>query len=50
MGRGVINLVGGGELTLVNVHDSSGNTNNDAHCRPEQFKLDEFSGDLTDLD
>lgn len=38
MGKGVIELVSGGELTLVNVHGSSGFTEEDAECRKKQFE------------
>ncbi len=38
IGRGVIDLVGGGELTLVNVHASSGLTSDDQGCRVKQVE------------
>jgi hypothetical protein len=38
VGRGVIDLVGGGELTLVNVHASSGVTGDDQDCRTKQVE------------
>lgn len=38
IGRGVIDLVGGGSITLVNVHGSSGVSGSDQKCREEQFK------------
>lgn len=38
VGRGVIELVGGGRLTLVNVHGSSGLTHKDMDCREAQFR------------
>lgn len=37
IGRGTIDLVGGGELTLVNVHGSSGFLEEDSACRIRQF-------------
>lgn len=37
IGRGVIELAGGGTLTLVNVHGSSGITLDDQSCRVRQF-------------
>ncbi len=36
--RGVIELVEGGELTLVNVHGSSGISEEDRDCRQRQFR------------
>ena len=38
IGRGLIDLVGGGTLTLVNVHGSSGITGDDQDCRVKQFE------------
>jgi hypothetical protein len=38
VGRGVIALEGGGELTLVNVHGSSGISAEDRACREAQFR------------
>lgn len=38
VGRGVIDLVGGGSITVVNVHGSSGVSGSDQKCREEQFK------------
>lgn len=38
IGRGVIDLAGGGTLTLVNVHGSSGIEQADQDCRVEQFR------------
>lgn len=38
VGRAVIDLVGGGELTLVNVHASSGITGDDQDCRVKQVE------------
>ena len=38
IGRGVIDLVGGGTLTLVNVHGSSGVAADDQACRALQFE------------
>ena len=38
VGRGVIDLVDGGTLTLVNVHASSGLTADDQACRVRQFE------------
>lgn len=46
VGRGVIDLVAGGTLTLVNVHGSSGFTDEDALCRRQQF--DQVFVDLGD--
>jgi len=37
IGRGIIDLVGGGSLWLVNIHASSGLTEEDAQCRVKQF-------------
>ncbi len=37
IGRGVIELVSGGTLTLVNVHGSSGIKTDDKECREKQF-------------
>ncbi|MFH1532941.1 MAG: hypothetical protein ABIK09_19630 [Pseudomonadota bacterium] len=37
IGRGVVDLVDGGVLTLVNVHGSSGYTDEDMACRVKQF-------------
>lgn len=37
IGKAVINLVGGSSVTLINVHGSSGFTEEDAHCRKKQF-------------
>ena len=37
IGRGVIDLVEGGVLTLINVHGSSGITRDDQGCREKQF-------------
>ncbi len=38
VGRGVVDLVGGGSLTVVNVHGSSGVTVDDIACRVRQFE------------
>lgn len=38
VGRGVIDLVGGGELTLVLVHGTSGITAEEQQCRVRQFE------------
>ena len=38
VGRGVIDLVGGGTMTLVNVHGTSGFTEEDMACRVQQFE------------
>ncbi len=38
IGRATINLTGGGTLTLVNIHGSSGLTEEDAACRVKQFE------------
>ena len=38
IGRGVIELVGGGEITIVNVHGSSGIEAGDQACRTSQFE------------
>ena len=38
IGRGTIDLVGGGTLTLVNVHGSSGVNGDDMDCRVKQFE------------
>jgi hypothetical protein len=38
VGRGVIELVDGGELTMVNVHGSSGISSEDRACRALQFR------------
>ncbi len=38
IGRGVIDLVGGSSLTLVNVHASSGLNDDDMACRVKQFE------------
>ncbi len=38
VGRGVIDLAGGGALTLVNVHGSSGISGDDMQCRMRQFE------------
>ena len=38
VGRGVIDLVGGGTLTLVSVHGSSGMSDEDVRCRSEQIE------------
>lgn len=38
VGRGVIELRGGGEITVVNVHGTSGITAADADCRRRQFE------------
>lgn len=38
IGRGVIELAGGGELTVVNVHGTSGITRADQDCRVRQFE------------
>ncbi len=37
VGRGIIDLASGGELTLVHVHGTSGILPKDMHCRSEQF-------------
>lgn len=39
VGRGVIELAAGGELTVVNVHGSSGFAQEDKDCRVAQFEL-----------
>ncbi len=36
VGRGVIELVGGGELTVVNFHGTAGATSEDSECRARQ--------------
>jgi hypothetical protein len=46
VGRGIIDLVGGGELTLVNVHGSSGIDKDTINCREKQF--DQVFKDLGD--
>lgn len=46
VGRGVVDLVGGGELTVVNVHGSSGFSVDDMACRIQQF--DQVFVDLGD--
>ena len=38
IGRGVIDLVSGGTMTLVNVHGTSGFTDDDMDCRVQQFE------------
>ncbi len=38
VGRGIIELVEGGELTLVNVHGSSGFAEDEQQCRVKQFE------------
>jgi len=38
IGRSVIELVGGGTLTLVNIHATSGFTEDDMACRVKQFE------------
>jgi len=38
VGRGVIDLVAGGSITLVNVHGTSGLTGEDVDCRRKQFE------------
>lgn len=38
VGRGVIDLVGGGSITIVNLHGTSGITEEDAACRVRQFE------------
>ena len=38
VGRGIIDLTGGGSITLVNVHGSSGITKDDRKCREKQFE------------
>jgi hypothetical protein len=38
VGRAVIDLVGGGSLTVVNVHGTSGITDQDLACRQRQFE------------
>ena len=38
IGRGTIDLVGGATLTIVNIHGSSGLTDDDAACRVKQFE------------
>lgn len=37
VGRGVIDLVGGGSITVVNVHGTSGITSTEQDCRVRQF-------------
>jgi hypothetical protein len=46
IGRGLIDLVDGGEMTLVNVHGSSGLTRDEMGCRVRQF--DQVFVDLGD--
>jgi len=46
IGRGVIDLVNGGVITLVNIHASSGMTEEDMACRVKQF--DQVFVDLGD--
>lgn len=46
IGRAAIDLAGGGTLTLVNIHGSSGLTEEDAACRVKQF--DQIFVDLGD--
>jgi endonuclease/exonuclease/phosphatase family metal-dependent hydrolase len=46
IGRGVINLVGGGTITLVSVHASSGIDSATIQCRQKQF--DQIFDDLGD--
>jgi len=46
IGRGVINLVGGGTMTLVSVHGSSGVDKKTIKCREKQF--DQIFKDLGD--
>jgi len=48
VGRGVLELVGGGTLTLVSVHGSSGISGDDMACRTRQF--DQVFVDLGDGD
>jgi endonuclease/exonuclease/phosphatase family metal-dependent hydrolase len=38
VGRAIVDLVGGGELTVVNVHGSSGLADDDMGCRKLQFE------------
>lgn len=38
IGRGIIDLLGGGTITLVSVHGSSGITDEDQRCRVRQFE------------
>ena len=38
IGRGVIDLVGGDEITIINVHGTAGITNADQDCRVRQFE------------
>lgn len=48
IGRGVVDLVDGGVLTLVNVHGSSGYSDEDMACRVKQFEqvfVDNGSGE-----
>lgn len=45
VGRAVIELAGGGELTLVNVHGTSGFTADDIACRVGQFEQIFVAGD-----
>ena len=46
VGRGIIDLVGGGSITLVNVHGSSGIKGDEQSCREKQF--DQVFKDLGD--
>jgi hypothetical protein len=46
IGRGVVDLVGGGSITVVNVHGTSGLTPEDTACRVRQF--DQIFVDLGD--
>ncbi len=46
IGRGIVDLVGGGEITVVNVHGSSGLSLDDMSCRVRQF--DQVFVDLGD--
>lgn len=39
IGRGVIDLVGGGSIAVINVHGSSGFSSDENACRKKQFKL-----------
>lgn len=48
VGRGVIELTGGGQLTLVSVHGSSGASQEDQDCRVQQFA--QIFDDLGTLD
>ena len=46
VGRGIIDLVGGGEITVVGVHGNSGASDDDIQCREDQADqiFDDFDG------